>query len=135
MFTRREFIAAAGLASVAQARPKGVIVDTHIHLFAKDRARFPLHANAPYDPPPQDLEDYKQFVKASKLDHAVIVHPDLPAQFAGAGIDGINPRQQIGEIERRLPGKIRSLVLHSVIDATMRQAQELARLVTPSRDP
>ena len=76
MFTRREFIAAAGLASVAQARPKGVIVDTHIHLFAKDRKRFPLHANAPYDPPPQDLEDYKQFVQASKLDHAVIVHPD-----------------------------------------------------------
>lgn len=74
--TRRQILAAAAAAASLEARPAGTIVDTHIHLFAKDRERFPLHPNAPYDPPPQDLEDYREFVASSGPDHAIIVHPE-----------------------------------------------------------
>ncbi len=57
-------------------RPKGLLIDTHIHLFAADRERFPYHKNGPYQPPAADLEDYKPFIQQSKIDHVVIVHPE-----------------------------------------------------------
>ncbi|MCB1018910.1 MAG: amidohydrolase family protein [Bryobacterales bacterium] len=81
MLSRRAFLAtaAAALPAVA-ARPKGVLIDAHIHLFAKDQSRFPFHASAPYRPntsaSPQDLEEYRLFIAESKIDHAVIVHPE-----------------------------------------------------------
>ena len=50
------------------------IVDTHIHLF--DPARFPYHRNAAYRPAPATLDDYKRFVTASGIAHAVVVHPE-----------------------------------------------------------
>ena len=70
MHTRRRFLAAA----VAAARPKGLLIDTHVHLF--DPHRFPYHANAVYRPPAQTLDDYVKFVRAVGIDHAVIVHPE-----------------------------------------------------------
>lgn len=64
--------AAAGMA----ARPAGVIVDSHIHLFAGDSQRFPYAANAPYQPAAMSLETYCRFAAEAKIDHAVIVHPE-----------------------------------------------------------
>ena len=75
---RREFLSciASAAALGAVVRPAGILIDTHIHLFAEDQERFPYHANATYRPPAADLEDYKVFVRESKIDHAVIVHPE-----------------------------------------------------------
>ncbi len=71
--TRRELLGGAAAAwALAPGRP---LVDTHIHLFAADRQRFPVHPNAPYKPAPAPLEAYAAFA-ASKFDHVVIVHPE-----------------------------------------------------------
>ncbi len=56
------------------ARPKGVLVDTHIHLF--DPEKFAYHPNATYRPPAQTLDQYVRFVREAKIDHAIIVHPE-----------------------------------------------------------
>ena len=64
-----------GAAVLAKAaRPKGLLVDTHIHLF--DAGKFPYHRNAVYRPPAQTLESYAAFVRESRIDHAIIVHPE-----------------------------------------------------------
>ena len=72
MLNRRQLI--GGLLAVA--RPEGVLVDTHVHLFASDQKRFPYHPSATYKPPAQQLEDYLKFAAARKIDHTVIVHPE-----------------------------------------------------------
>jgi L-fuconolactonase len=72
MLTRRQLI--SGLLAVA--RPEGVLVDTHVHLFASDQKRFPYHPSATYKPQAQPLEDYVKFASARKIDHTVIVHPE-----------------------------------------------------------
>ena len=72
MLTRRQLI--GGLLAVA--RPDGMLVDTHVHLFASDQMRFPYHPSATYKPPAQPLEDYLKFAAARKIDHTVIVHPE-----------------------------------------------------------
>ncbi len=72
MLTRRQLI--GGLLAIA--RPEGVLVDTHVHLFASDQKRFPYHPEATYKPPAQPLEDYLKFVAARKINHTVIVHPE-----------------------------------------------------------
>jgi predicted TIM-barrel fold metal-dependent hydrolase len=74
--TRRDWISAALAARTAMARPAGTLIDTHIHLFAADQARFPYHRNAVYRPPAQDLTDYSAFVKKARIDHAIIVHSE-----------------------------------------------------------
>jgi len=75
--TRRTAIASLAAAAVASAaRPKGVLVDTHVHLFAKDTARFPYAPTATYTPGAYDLTDYTKFFNEAKLDHAIIVHPE-----------------------------------------------------------
>jgi predicted TIM-barrel fold metal-dependent hydrolase len=68
--TRRSLLGGA----LAAARPGGLIIDTHVHLF--DPKRFPYHANATYQPPAAALEPYAAFVREVKLDHVVIVHPE-----------------------------------------------------------
>ncbi len=71
--TRREVLGGAGaLWAPGPTRP---LVDTHIHLFAADRTRFPFHPNAPYKPAALPLETYVAFA-ATKIDHVVIVHPE-----------------------------------------------------------
>jgi len=67
-------IAAAAVCSAA--RPAGILVESHIHLFASDQARFPFHPNAPYKPTPLPLEAYLKFAAEAKIDHTVIVHPE-----------------------------------------------------------
>jgi predicted TIM-barrel fold metal-dependent hydrolase len=77
VMTRREVLAGlAGAAACSAARPAGVLVESHIHLFASDQNRFPLHPNAPYKPTPLPLETYLKFALEAKIDHAVIVHPE-----------------------------------------------------------
>lgn len=78
VLSRRDWIVGLlGALPVAGApRPKGLSIDTHIHLFAADQERFPYHKNAPYRPPPADLESYKRFIEQSRIDHVVIVHPE-----------------------------------------------------------
>jgi predicted TIM-barrel fold metal-dependent hydrolase len=78
IISRRELlIGTLGAAPMLKgARPKGVIVDTHIHLFAPDQKRFPYHRNATYRPPARPLEDYVKFVREAKIDHTIIVHPE-----------------------------------------------------------
>ena len=76
--SRREILAAACLVAPALGapRPAGVLIDTHVHLFAADQARFPYHPKGPYKPPPQPLESYLAFASEAKIDHVVIVHPE-----------------------------------------------------------
>ena len=76
--TRRQWVLGSAGAAWAQkqTRPPGVLVDTHIHLFAADQARFPLHANSPYKPAAQPLEKYVEFARQARIDHVVIVHPE-----------------------------------------------------------
>jgi predicted TIM-barrel fold metal-dependent hydrolase len=76
--TRREWLAGVLSAAAANAapRPAGLLIDTHIHLFAGDPKAFPYHPNAPYRPEAQTLEDYSVFVRKAKIDHSVIVHPE-----------------------------------------------------------
>lgn len=74
--SRRRFLGSAALAAAPAPRPQGLLIDTHVHLFAADQKRFPYHPNATYRPPAQDLEDYVAFVRQARIDHTVIVHPE-----------------------------------------------------------
>lgn len=76
--SRRDVILTCALAPriAAAARPKGLLIDTHIHLFADDQKRFPYHRNASYRPPAKSLEEYVPFVRQAKIDHAIVVHPE-----------------------------------------------------------
>jgi predicted TIM-barrel fold metal-dependent hydrolase len=78
LMTRREWLGTslAAAARTAVKRPEGVLIDTHVHLFARDAQRFPYHANAPYRPPAQPLEQYAEFVRQARIDHTIIVHPE-----------------------------------------------------------
>jgi predicted TIM-barrel fold metal-dependent hydrolase len=53
-----------------------MIIDAHVHLFAADTDRFPLHPNAPYQPQPATLEEWFQAADAGRIDAAVLVHPE-----------------------------------------------------------
>ena len=76
--SRRDFIlgALAAMGSVAAARPKGAVVETHVHLFSPDQKRFPYHPLAPYRPPASSLENYVEFTRQAKIDHTIIVQPE-----------------------------------------------------------
>jgi predicted TIM-barrel fold metal-dependent hydrolase len=64
----------AGLAGLGAARPQGLLIDSHVHLF--DPAKFPYHPRATYQPPAATLEAYAGFIASSRIDHTVIVHPE-----------------------------------------------------------
>lgn len=133
MLTRRSFLAAAAAApGLWAARPQGLLIDSHIHLF--DPQRFPFHANATYRPEPQTLADYKRFVADAKIDHSVIVHPEPyqddhryleycfenePSQgfFKGTCLfdsaDSETPKRMAG-LAKRHPGRIVALRVHEM---------------------
>jgi predicted TIM-barrel fold metal-dependent hydrolase len=139
MLTRRSLLLTTCTAPLlAAARPDGLLIDAHIHLFARDQTRFPFHANAPYRPEPgaspQDLEDYRSFVAAAGINHAVIVHPEpyqddhsyleycighepRPDFFKGTILfDALDPKtpERMRVIVRRHPGRIVAIRVHAM---------------------
>lgn len=132
--SRRRFLgsAAAGAAAMAAPRPKGLLIDTHIHLFAADQNRFPYHANATYRPPARPLEDYAAFVRQAQIDHAVIIHPEpyqddhrylehcfahepSPGFFKGTCLfDPVSPETpaRMAALVRKNPGRIVGIRIH-----------------------
>jgi predicted TIM-barrel fold metal-dependent hydrolase len=137
-FSRRSLLAGTlgFLPQWAVARPPGLLIDTHIHLFAADQTRFPYHPNGTYRPPPADLEDYKKFIRESKIDHSIIVHPEpyqddhryleycfanepSPNFFKGTCLfDGIAPEtpSRMAALVGNHPGRIVALRVHEMHD-------------------
>lgn len=114
-------------------RPKGILIESHIHLFAGDPARFPYNG-ASYPPHTATVEDYVKFVREARIDHAVIVHPEpyqddhryleycfahepSPGFFKGTclfdPIDPNTPKRMQALVERN-PGRIVALRIHEV---------------------
>jgi predicted TIM-barrel fold metal-dependent hydrolase len=149
MITRRKWIAgAAALAGVramqgmtgalpdtssVPGRPQGVLIESHIHLFAGDPDRFPYN-NASYKPATAPVERYVQFAREVRLDHAVIVHPEpyqddhryleyslahepAPGFFKGTclfdPIDPATPERMRALVEKH-PRKIVALRIHEL---------------------
>jgi len=132
--TRRELLAAlSGGGALLRAKPlAGVLVESHLHLFAKDQQRFPYHPNATYKPPPAPLEDYVVFARQARIDHVVIVHPEpyqddhsylehcfanepSPAFFKGTCLfDPVAPETpaRMEALVKRNPGRIVALRIH-----------------------
>ena len=129
VLTRRNLLISAP-ALLGVARPSGLLIDTHIHLF--DPVKFPYSPNATYKPPPATLEDYVKFVREIRLDHTVIVHPE-PYQddhryleycfmhepssgfFKGTCLfDPLRPDtpSRMAELMKRWPGRIVALRIH-----------------------
>ncbi len=120
------------LSSLAVSRPKGTLVDTHIHIFSPDLKRFPYHANATYRPPARPLDSYLKFVRTARIDHTVIVHAEpyqddhrllehcfrmepSPGFFKGTCLfDPIAPETpaRMEAIVKKNPGRIVALRIH-----------------------
>jgi predicted TIM-barrel fold metal-dependent hydrolase len=132
-YTRRQAILTlAGGSTLVAARPAGLIIDTHIHLFADDTRTFPYHAKASYKPQPAPLEAYNRFIAQSRIDHAIIVHPEpyqddhsylehcfraepSPGFFKGTCLyDPIDPKtpQRMKDLVSRNPKRIVALRVH-----------------------
>ena len=62
-------------ASSVPGRPNGILIESHIHLFAGDPVRFPYNS-ASYKPPAAPVEEYVKFAREAQINHAVIVHPE-----------------------------------------------------------
>jgi len=81
MPTRRHFLTtavAAGLTGRLTAADRIPVVDTHLHCFAglKD-ARFPYHADGPYQPDePATPEHLLECMAKAGVDYAIVVHPE-----------------------------------------------------------
>src|SRR5580693_1132968 len=73
--TRRQILAGmlAAAPALSAERPKGPIVESHVHLFSDDLKRFPLAPDAPYKPAPLPVEEYVRFATSVGIDRAVIV--------------------------------------------------------------
>lgn len=137
MISRREWIAGVLFAPLAGAastpRPKGVLIESHVHLFSADLARFPYSKNnAVYRPPPYPLEEFVKFAQEAKIDHAVIVQPEpyqddhryleycfehepTPGFFKGTCLfDPIDPKmpQRMQALVQKNPGRIVTLRIH-----------------------
>ncbi len=138
MISRREWLAGILLAPVARAalasQPEGVLIESHVHLFSDDPARFPYAADAPYKPPAYPLKEFVSFAHAATIEHAVIVQPE-PYQddhryleycfaheptkgfFKGTCLfDPIDPKTpaRIEALMKRNPARIVALRIHEV---------------------
>lgn len=117
-------------------RPKGELIETHVHLFSADPARFPFSPLS-YKPKPLPVEEYVKFAVAAKIDHAIAVQPE-PYQndhryleycfthepfkgfFKGTCLfDPIDPRtpQHMRDLMRRNPDRIVALRIHELYPA------------------
>jgi predicted TIM-barrel fold metal-dependent hydrolase len=120
------------MASALVSAPSGPgLIESHIHLFAGDPARFPYNSGS-YAPHPEPVEEYVKFIPQAHIGHAVIVHPEpyqddhryleyafahepSPGVFKGTCLfDPIDPetprRMQI--LAQRNPGRIIALRIH-----------------------
>src|SRR6202453_2588103 len=113
------------------ARPAGVLIESHIHLFADDPARFPYNS-ACYKPQRGPVEEYVRFVREARINHAVILHPEpyqddhryleyCRQQEPSAGFfkatclfDPIDPEtpKRMQALIKRNPGRIVALRIH-----------------------
>lgn len=120
-------------ASPLAIRPKGELIETHVHLFSADPARFPLNALS-YKPKPLPVEEYVRFAVAAKIDHAIAVQPEpyqddhryLEYSFAQEPFRGffkgtclfdpIDPKtpQRMRELMRRNPDRIVAFRIHEL---------------------
>jgi predicted TIM-barrel fold metal-dependent hydrolase len=120
-------------AAFAPEQSKGVLIESHIHLFAGDPARFPYNS-ASYTPRTEPVEAYVKFAQEAHIDHAVIVHPEpyqddhryleysfahepSPGFFKGTCLfDPINPDtpRRMQALVRRNPGRIVALRIHEI---------------------
>jgi predicted TIM-barrel fold metal-dependent hydrolase len=142
MMTRREWILGAAAVAGSQMlkaetkRPEGVLIESHIHLFAGDPVRFP-YSGAVYKPVTLPVEQYGQFAREVRLNHAVIVHPEpyqddhryleycfehepFPGFFKGTCLfDPIDPATpgRMRALAAKHPGKIVALRIHEVHEA------------------
>lgn len=78
---RRTFLAtvpAATIASAPLAAERTLVVDTHLHCFAgTDDARFPYHAEGPYQPRAAATPEHLLKCMADAgVDRAIVVHPE-----------------------------------------------------------
>jgi predicted TIM-barrel fold metal-dependent hydrolase len=134
MISRREWmVGVASAAPLLAARPAGVLIESHVHLFAGDPIRFP-YSGASYKPQPLTVEQYVTFAVEARIDHAIIVHPE-PYQddhryleyclakepsrgfFKGTCLfDPIDPEtpKRMQALVRRNPGRIVALRIHEV---------------------
>ena len=112
----------------------GMLIDTHVHLFADDEKRFPFSSTAPYKPKPQPVEAYSAFVKQAGIAHTVIVHPEpyqddhryleycfahepSPGYFKGTCLfDPIAPETpaRMEALVKNNPGRIVAIRIHEV---------------------
>ena len=134
--SRRRFVAGmlAALPALGAGRPRGPLVDTHVHLFAADQKRFPFAPNEPYKPEPLPVEQYVRFALSVGIDHAVLVQPEpyqddhryleycfahepSPKFFKGTCLfDPIAPDtpDRISSLVKANPGRIVALRIHEV---------------------
>jgi predicted TIM-barrel fold metal-dependent hydrolase len=119
--------------AIAAARPNGLLIESHVHLFSDDPERFPL-SSASYKPPPYPVEQFVKFASEAAIDHAVIVHPE-PYQddhryleycfsrepskgfFKGTCLfDPIDPRtpQRMQALAKANPGRLVALRIHEI---------------------
>ncbi len=131
--SRRGFVAASAASALTAAYRGAPLVETHVHLFAADRGRFPTNPVS-YSPPAFPLEEYVKFAVPAGIDHAVIVHPE-PYQddhryleycfahepsrmfFKGTCLfDPIAPEtpDRMTALVKRNPGRIVALRIHEV---------------------
>jgi predicted TIM-barrel fold metal-dependent hydrolase len=133
LISRRQWLGGTLAVPVLAARPPGVLIETHVHLFAGDPNHFP-YSSASYLPRAAPVEPYVKFAQAAKIDHAVIVHPE-PYQddhrylefcfskepskgfFKGTCLfDPIDPATvvRMQSLVRANPGRIVALRIHEV---------------------
>src|SRR4051812_22979838 len=130
--TRRELL--AGAIAIAPALrgaplPTGRIVETNLHVYPEDVARFPFHPNRTYTPAAAPLEPYLKFLRQAHVGPVVIVHPSpyqddhrvleysfanepSPGFFKGTcyfdPIDSKTPAR-MKELSNKYPGRIKAL--------------------------
>src|SRR6201996_9463411 len=111
---------------------QGILIETHIHLFAGD-PRFPYNSGS-YTPHKLPVEEYVKFAVEAHIDQAVIVHPEpyqddhryleycfahepSPGFFKGTCLfDPIDPAtpQRMRALVEKYPGKIVALRIHEI---------------------
>ncbi len=99
-----------------------MIIEWNHHLFSRDTARYPFHAQAAYRPdvsrfPSDPLADYLAHMDAHGIDRAILVHPEPYGDDHGLVLDSLDrePQRFLGTAlfypnDAAAPAKLRRLV-------------------------